>query len=575
MPSKLSIFSKIIIMICLLLVPIVFLYSYSNKVSTDVVEAEIIKSNVNRLSFFIQQADTTADQLWKAAFNLSKDPDATKLTFKSVLGNSYDVIQSKDLISSKVGIQSNTFGWINEFTIFAPSTHQVITTNSVLKYNANDLKSFGTEKWNYRKISTDQGEGYYFIHYLTEPFMSKLDSNKANLIVEVAFSVDNISHMLDQLKLGSNGDPFFYNTDYEPITGSDNQRNLTTQVIQKLQRMNLGDAGSEEFELNNRKYILTYEKSKTLDWYLIDYIPLEEMLLPITDNRKIFYLSTGLLLMLSLLAAALLYRHVQLPIKELIRGVKTMKRGDYSVRVPLKTNNEFKYLFIQFNHMSEEIQRLIENVYEEKIQVREATMKQLQSQINPHFLYNSFAFIQSLAQLENKEAIIAVTHHLSRYYRHTTRVDNQIGTLAEEIELIRNYLEIHQMQMHRLQYSIDIPSDMLSLSIAKLMLQPIVENAVIHGIAPKLGVGVIRITGAQTELELTISIEDNGVGIDREKLKRLEAKLKETMDDDMGCGLWNIQQRLIHQFGAASGLYFEISPLGGLRVKIRIIKGGN
>lgn len=575
MPFKRSIFSKIISMICLLLIPIVLLYSYSNKVSTDVVEDEIIKSNVSRLSFFIQQADSTADQLWKAGFNLSRDPDATKLSFKSILGSSYDVIQTKDLISSKVAIQSNTFGWINAFTIFAPSTHQVITTNSAVTYDASDLKSVGTEKWHYQKIITNHGEGYNFIHYLTEPYMAKLDLNKANLIVEITFSVDNLSHMLDQLKLGSNGDPFLYNAEYEPITGSANQRELLPQVAQQLRGMNLGDAGNEVIELNDRKYILNYEKSKTLGWYLVDYIPLEELLIPITHNRKIFYLSTGLLLMLSLLAAALLYRNVQLPIRELVHGVKAMKRGNYSVRVPIKTNNEFKYLFIQFNHMSEEIQKLIENVYDEKIRVREATLKQLQSQINPHFLYNSFAFIQSMAQMENNEAIIAVTHHLSKYYRYTTRVENQIGNLAEEIDLIRNYLEIHQMQMHRLQYAIDIPPGMIPMTIPKLLLQPIVENAIIHGIGPKLGIGVIQITGAQTESACTIIIEDNGVGVNAETLDKLEAKLKETLDDDMGCGLWNIQQRLIHQFGTASGLYLEISPLGGLRVTIRIIKGGD
>ncbi|MDG0792267.1 sensor histidine kinase [Cohnella ginsengisoli] len=295
---------------------------------------------------------------------------------------------------------------------------------------------------------------------------------------------------------------------------------------------------------------------------------------PITNSRHLFYISTGLLLALSLLAAALLYRNVQVPIRELIRGVQKLKRGDYSARLSAKTNNEFQYLFLQFNHMTEEIQRLIENVFAEKLRVREATLKQLQSQINPHFLYNSFAFIQSMAQLDNRDAIIAVTQHLSKYYRYTTRVEKQTGSLEEEMALIRNYLEIHAMKMHRLQYAIDIAPELLPMELPRLLLQPIVENAIIHGIGMKPGAGIIRIAAEKTETGADIVVDDNGAGLDPDGLARLRAKLLATMDDEMGCGLWNIRQRVVHQFGAESDLLLDASPLGGLRVTIRMVQHG-
>ena len=159
MPFRLSIFNKISIFLCLLLVPTVFLYSYANQVGTGVIEREIKKSYGSRLSFFIQQADSTADQLWKAAFNLCRDPDAAKLMFKSIRNASYDVLTTKELISAKADLQSNTFGWNNEFTIFAPETGQTISTNSLLQYDVEHLQSEETETWSYRRIVTDQGEG--------------------------------------------------------------------------------------------------------------------------------------------------------------------------------------------------------------------------------------------------------------------------------------------------------------------------------------------------------------------------------------------------------------------------------
>ncbi|MCM3746598.1 histidine kinase [Paenibacillus pasadenensis] len=571
MPFKLSIFNKILILLCLLLVPIVFLYSYSNQVGTDVIEREIKKSNASRLSFFIGQVNSTADQLWKAAFNLSGDPDAAKLMFKSIRNASYDVLITKELITAKAALQSNTFGWDNEFTIFAPGTGQTITTNSSLNYDVHHLQAEQTESWAYRKMVTDHGEDNHFIRYLTEPYMKKMDLNKANLIVEVAFPASNISNMLDQLQQGSRGAPFFYHPDYEPITGTTYDAELLEQAVEKLHGLRLEASGYREVEINGKPYILTYEKSKALDWYLVDFTPLGELLQPITDSRNIFYISTGLLLALSLLAAALLYRNVQMPIREMILSVKKLKKGDYSARVSAKTNNEFQYLFDQFNHMTEEIQLLIESVFAEKLRVREATLKQLQSQINPHFLYNSFAFIQSMAQLENKEAIIAVTQRLSKYYRYTTRVENQTGSMSEEIELIRNYLDIHTMKMHRLKYEIDIPDELLALTLPRLLLQPIVENAILHGIGEKPGPGMIRITGSKKDGITEIVVEDNGPGLTTEQLMQLKAKLQKPMDDEIGCGLWNIRQRLVHQFGPGSDLHVEVSPLGGLRVAIRIM----
>ncbi|WP_438446360.1 sensor histidine kinase [Gorillibacterium sp. sgz5001074] len=570
MPFKLSIFSKIIVALCCLLVPIVLLYSYSHQVSTGLVEREINKSNGSRLAFFISQVDSTADQLWKSAFNLSEDPDATKLTMQSILTPSYNIMETKRLITAKADNQSSSFGWENELTLYAPSTGQFITTNPAWTYDEQLLRLQGTDSWTYRKIRTDRGEGYYFVRYLSQPYMARLVVDNASLIVEVAFASHNITDMLDQLKQGSSGDPFFYHPEYESVTNKSYDRELFPQIVSKLKERTLDRSGNLELELNGRTYILTYERSDALGWYLIDYIPLEELLMPITNTRRLFYLSTGLLLLASLLAAALLYRNVQVPVRELIRSIQKLKRGDYSSRVSKKTNNEFQFLFDQFNHMSEEIQQLIENILSEKLRVRDATLKQLQAQINPHFLYNSFAFIQSLAQLEDKESIIEVTQHLSKYYRYTTRMEKLTGTLKEELDLIRHFLEIHKMKMHRLQYAISIRDEMSGIALPRLLLQPLVENAILHGIDPKPGKGMIRITGRMEQGAAEITVEDNGPGLDVEQLARLEAKFKHPMDGEMGCGLWNVRQRLVHGFGADSELMLGPSPLGGLQVTLRI-----
>ncbi|HIW31589.1 MAG TPA: histidine kinase, partial [Candidatus Paenibacillus intestinavium] len=228
----------------------------------------------------------------------------------------------------------------------------------------------------------------------------------------------------------------------------------------------------------------------------------------------------------------------------------------------------FSYLFERFNDMTAETERLIEKVYMEELRLREANVKQLQSQINPHFLYNCFALIRSLARLNKTESVMTISMHLSKYYRYTTRIEKLTATLDEELQLLRSYLEIQQFHIQHMSYRIEIPESMLDLEIPRLLLQPIAENAVLHGIEQYDGDGLITIWAETIGNVHSIIVEDNGVGMTVEQLEKLEHKLIETPDDNSGCALWNIRQRMIFQFGSEASIRFTIRPEGGLTVRL-------
>jgi two-component system sensor histidine kinase YesM len=216
----------------------------------------------------------------------------------------------------------------------------------------------------------------------------------------------------------------------------------------------------------------------------------------------------------------------------------------------------------------EQIQNLFERVYLEKIHVREARLKQLQSQINPHFFYNCFSFISSMAKLKDTQAVIAMSQNLASYYRYTTRQEKDMATLAEEIDFIRNYLEIHKLRKKRLDYVIEIPQVMNNLLIPRLLIQPLVENAVVHGVEAKAGAGLIRITGYRNGSLVCIAVEDNGKGMSEGEIVSLQQRLMQPMDEEMGCGLWNIHQRVMLRYGEQAKLRLTRSELGGLKVSL-------
>lgn len=235
---------------------------------------------------------------------------------------------------------------------------------------------------------------------------------------------------------------------------------LAKELVDRLEETQLKPSENRTVKIEGESYSVNIVYSDKMGWYLIDYMPLTEILHPILTSNRLFYFAISALLLMSCLVAYLLYVQVQVPIRLLVGGFQRLKQGDYSARVEIKGKNEFSFLSGRFNSMVEQIQMLIENVLMEKIHVREARLKQLQSQINPHFFYNCFSFITSMAKLDNMGAVVGMSHNLSRYYRYTTRQERDLVALSEEVEFVNHYLEIQKMRMSRLRYEINIPPQM-------------------------------------------------------------------------------------------------------------------
>lgn len=570
-----NIFTKVIIVIVLMLIPIIFMYDSSNKTSTGVVEQELLQINLNRIRFFVEQMDVEADRLWRAAFVVAADPDTQQLQLQSATEASYSILASKRLLLQKLDMQSTSFEWTNDFTVYSPLSDVVVSTNLKQNYDADYFKDAIQQSWDYRVIVADRGPEKAFVRNLITPYQSLAKRGDPNLYVEVTFTSESLVKMLERFMQGSVGQPFLYHPGYVPIIPRDLDPELTGAMAEQFDIIKAKNPteGSAKITFHNEPYLVNYVPSASLDgWYMVDFQPMKKVLAPIDHSKRMFYASGLLLLLMGIASAALLYRNVQKPINDLIRAVKSLRRGAYDHRIKLGPHNEFHYLIEQFNLMSEDIQTLIDKVYAEQLHAKESSLKHLQAQINPHFLYNNFAYIQSMAQLDRTKVIVAFTQHLSQYYRYTTRTEQQLTSLAEEMELIRNYLEIHRMQSERLHFHEHIEETMMSILMPRLLLQPLVENAIVHGMEGKIGKFEIVITGNRTEEGWQLIVEDNGVGMQQADLESLRHTLSLQASADRSLGLRNVHQRLRHYFGQSSGLLIEHSNLGGLRVALMMIK---
>ncbi|CAG7616435.1 hypothetical protein PAESOLCIP111_01904 [Paenibacillus solanacearum] len=564
MKIKNTIFSKMNAVIFFFLISILLLYGISHQVSVHVVQSLLQKENGNQLDFVRKQLDSMALSLAMNAVTLTRDPTVLGIERTSLIGDERALSQTETSVQDKLTLQSSASNWYNDITLYFPSVQKTMTTayRPAPAYDEKQLEQqVRRNSWTYRPDLSS------FVYYAGGPINESGKIQDSNVIVELAFYEQNITSLLDQLKTGGKGDPFMVSKQRHIAFNRTSDEENTRAVAEALFLEPEQDRGSFTKSVGGQTYLVNYVYSQPLGYYLVDYTPMQQILMPITTIRNWFYGCIALLLAVGIISSFLLYKNVQVPLQALIGVLKRFQNGDFGVRLNQYFRNEFDTVVVRFNDMAGQIQYLIENVLEERSRSRLATLKQLQAQINPHFLYNCLSFVISSANLGRNDSVIAMAYNLSDYYRYITRLDDTGTRLKDEMKLVKNYLEIHLLRLQRIRYEIDIPEDMLDIRMPKLLIQPIVENAIVHGLEPKPGGGTIVISGKTRGDRVQITVEDSGVGLSGERLEQLKEQLRRPMDESTGTGVWNVYQRLKYAFGETAGLTLERSEtLGGLKI---------
>ena len=234
--------------------------------------------------------------------------------------------------------------------------------------------------------------------------------------------------------------------------------------------------------------------------------------------------------------------------------------------------DEFKNIYKRFNTMVGNLNTLIEQVYKQKIHAQKAELKQLQSQINPHFLYNSFFILNSMSRTGDYENLEIFTMQLGEYFQFVTRSAAEEVPLFMEVDHARIYSEIQIMRFsNRIKMIFeDLPEECRMIHVPRLIIQPIIENAFEHGLERKLENGMLYIGFKSSKSKLSIIVEDNGDYLSELELDRLNDILADKDDDSETTGLINIHRRLQIKFGRESDLSFMRGELGGLKAVISI-----
>jgi two-component system sensor histidine kinase YesM len=261
----------------------------------------------------------------------------------------------------------------------------------------------------------------------------------------------------------------------------------------------------------------------------------------------------------SVLAAWGISRSIYIPIKKLHDVTSTITKNDLQALVTNDNVDEITELGMSFNIMIGKIKDLLDAKVKEQEYLKKAELRALQAQINPHFLYNTLDTIIWMAESKQTDRVIEIVSALSSFFRISLSKGRDWITIGEEIERTRSYLTIQKMRYRDiLDYRIEVEDQTLNHTILKLILQPLVENALYHGIKNKRSGGIITVRAIQkNESEISLEVEDNGIGFAPEKLALVQAELENESSDirlDSGFGIDNVNKRIKLYYGKQYGL---------------------
>lgn len=259
-------------------------------------------------------------------------------------------------------------------------------------------------------------------------------------------------------------------------------------------------------------------------------------------------------------------------IRILSGAMQDVRQGNLETSISLNGNDELSDLAEDFNVMVADIKKLMHKVYQQQKEERQRELQVLQSQINPHFLYNTLDTLQWKALEHGAHELSDLIVSLSSFFRISLSKGKEFITLEKELEHVKNYLVIQQFRYRDiLEYNIDCDTKLYKCSLPKILIQPLVENAIYHGIKPKLGSGAIRISVFEEDNILKIVVKDNGVGMNEEKLNQIKNNLDKHYTGN-NYGLYNVSRRIFLNYGENYGLDIDSEENTGTTVTVRLPK---
>ena len=378
-------------------------------------------------------------------------------------------------------------------------------------------------------------------------------------VLLIDFKYDVIEDILYDLDLGSKGYAFIINGNNDIVYHHD-ARYFEDETLQQ-ELKNIASMGKNVMEAD--RLIHNYSIEGT-DWTLVGVASLDGVKAARNDLVIIVWIMGSALLIIALGSSFLFSNRVTKPLKKLEKAMEEVESGKLDQQVDIRGSSEAQSLAGHYTNMMIRVRSLLDDIQSKEKYLRTSELNALQSQINPHFLYNTLDTIVWSAEFQESDKVITLTKALAKFFQLSLGDGGELTTVENELDHVRQYLIIQKMRYEdKLNYEISCGDGICDVKIPKLILQPIVENAIYHGIRPKDGPGMIKITAEAIGEQLILTIDDDGIGYDTSNSKNIDAK-------GTGVGQSNVNQRIKLYYGEEYGVSVSSTVGSGTSVKIKL-----
>lgn len=357
-------------------------------------------------------------------------------------------------------------------------------------------------------------------------------------------------------------------SDYEGKMNEE-EMELLTEVLSDKE---FQDQETTEIKVGNKGFLISQVSLDIAGWKIAGMVSNKTIYAQVGFIRNLMLLVSGVCVCLSIMLAISASKGISEPILAIRSVMRKVERGDLEAHVEIKRNDEVGELADSFNHMVDKLNILVKEREENQKKLRIAELNALQAQINPHFLYNTLDSINWMARAGQIDQVSEMVDSLSVFFRISLSRGKTFITVEEELRHVENYIFIQKKRYEKyLDYEIDVPKSIRGYKCLKMILQPLVENSIYHGIKEKGEKGMIRITAQEMQDAIVFRVTDTGQGMTKEKLQELQHMMRKGIEYDAGAyGVINVQRRIQTYFGKGYGLYFHSIWGEGTEVKVVI-----
>jgi len=541
------------------------------------VRKEITNTMVSQVDFYMDNLEMDIQRMRALQYELLNDEDLNNLAVISDTMGNYEKSRAILRLQQRLNAIKSSSSYIFDIRVHIPSIDMSI---SPLHSPDNLQEEEFNMLWKARPESDFQivyWEGKLLLSVIHP--VNNFSGNKLPLYaIIIELSKDSLNKALQQFNSHRGSGAFLIYLPYDYIVAKNEpEPGITDRMLSWLKNQEDGNGiGGSSIEYNGNRYLSIYTKSDYLNMTLCKYIPEDEVFSRVRQYSIWFLIFSLLAVIFIALYALSTYKFIHEPLQVLVESFRMLEKGNLNIFIRHDYNDEFRYIYQRFNDMVERLNTLINQVYKQKILNQKAEFKQLQSQINPHFLYNSFFILSRMIKGRDYENSMEFARQLGNYFQFITRSAADEVPLDKEVEHARIYARIQEMRFSRrlrVEFQ-ELPKEYSNLIVPRLIIQPIIENAFEHGLDNKTSGGLIRVTFHPIEEGLKIVIEDNGEELSEQQLDKLKEILASHGNEIEYTGILNINQRIKLKFGDRSGLNLSRSELGGLKVEMYLLGEG-